>query len=91
MATKTAVPRSFSASGIIQGYHVYQRIWTPHVGERATTVREPGNEHNQFAVEVLEDEMLCTLGHLPQEISKKCFFFIRGRVIGVKVTGLRQK
>ena len=70
---------------------MYQRIWTPHVGKKATTVREPGNQHDRFAVEVLEDEMLCTFGHLPQEISKKCFFFIRGRVIGVEVTGLRQK
>ena len=67
---------------IIQGYHVYQRIWTPHVGEKA------GNEHNRFTVAVLEDETLCTFGHLPQEISKK---FIRGRVISVEVTGPRQK
>ena len=81
-ATTTAVPHSFSASGIIQGYYVYQRIWTPHVGEKA------GYEHNQFTVAVLEDEMLCTFGHLPQETSKK---FIRGRVIGVEVTGPRQK
>ena len=28
----------------------------PHVGEKATTVREPGNQHDQFAVVVLEDE-----------------------------------
>ena len=54
-------------------------------------VGEPGNEHDRFAVAVLEDETLCTFGHLPQEISKKCFFFIRGGVIGVEVTGPRQK
>ena len=37
--------------------HVYQRIWTPHVGEKekATTVREPGNEHDWFALAVLEE------------------------------------
>ena len=32
-----------------------------YVGEKATTVREPGNEHNRFAVAVLEDERLCTV------------------------------
>ena len=74
-ATATAVPCSFSASGVIRGYHVYQRIWTPHVGEKATTVREPGNEHDRFAVAVLEDETLCTVGHLPREISKEYFVF----------------
>ena len=44
-----------SASGVIRGYHVYQTMWTPHVGEKATIVRESGNEHDQFTVAVLED------------------------------------
>ena len=34
---------------------MYQRIWTPHVGEKATIVRGPGNEHDRFTA-VLEDE-----------------------------------
>ena len=42
---------------------MYQRKWTPHVGEKATTVREPGNEHDGFAVAVLGDTTLCTVGH----------------------------
>ena len=50
---------SFSASGVIRGYHVYNM----DTSEKATMVREPGNEHDQFAVVVLEDEMLCTVGH----------------------------
>ena len=63
----------------------------PRIGEKATTVREPGNLHD-YAIAVLEDETLCTVGHLPREISKECFFFIRrGGVIGVEVTGPRQK
>ena len=37
---------------------MYQRIWMPHVGEKATMV---GNENDQFAVAVLEDETLCTV------------------------------
>ena len=28
----------------------------PHVGEKATMVREPGDEQDQFTVAVLEDE-----------------------------------
>ena len=43
---------------------MYQRMWTPHVGEKATTLREPVNVHNRFKVAVLEDETLCTVGHL---------------------------
>ena len=49
---------------------MYQRIWTPHVGEKAITVRESGNKHNQFAVALLEDEMLCTVS------SESLFFFV---------------
>ena len=89
MGTATA---THSVPGMIRGYHVHQRIWTPHVGEKAMTVREPGNSHDCYAIAVLEDETLCTVGHLPREISKECFFFIRrGGVIGVEVTGPRQK
>ena len=61
---------SYSVPGIIRGYHAYQRIWTPFVGEKATTAREPGNEHDRYAVAVLEDETLCAVGHLPRETSK---------------------
>ena len=43
------IPRPFLASGVIQGYQVYQRMWAPYVGEKATTVNEPGNEHDQSA------------------------------------------
>ena len=83
---------SFSVPGIIRGYHVYQRIWTPFVGEKATTTREPGNQHDPYAVAVLEYQTLCTVGHLPREISKECSFFIRRNgVIDVEVTGPRQK
>ena len=37
-------------------------------------VREVENEHDRYAVDVLEDETLCTVGHLPREMSKECFF-----------------
>ena len=43
--------------------------------KKATVVREPGNEHDQFAVAVLEDETLCTVGHLPREIQDS--FYMR--------------
>ena len=56
---------------------MYQRIWTPHVGEKPTTVREPGNEHNRFAVAVLEDETLCTVGHLLLDSFYKRFLIMR--------------
>ena len=61
------------SSGVIRGYHVYQRIWTLHVGEKATMVRELGNEYDRFAIAVFEDETLCTVGHLLWEIYRIAF------------------
>ena len=49
-----------------RGYHVYQRIWTPHVGEKATTVRKPGNEHDRSASNAVK-----------QYASKYCWISIR--------------
>ena len=67
MATARAATHSFSVCSIIRGYHVYQRIWSPYVGEKAMTVREPENEQDHYAVAVLEEETLCTVGHLDIE------------------------
>ena len=54
------------AFSVLRGYHVYQRRWTPFIGEKATTAREPGNQHDRYAVTVLEDQTLCTIGHIPR-------------------------
>ena len=53
---------------------MYQRIWMCHVGEKATTVGKSGNEHDQFAVAVLEDETLCTVSG--ESLVFFCFFLV---------------
>ena len=53
---------------------MHQRNWTPHVGEKATTVREPGNEHDRFTVAVLEFTTLCTVGHFFLVMQDLCLF-----------------
>ena len=35
-----------------------------HLSGEATTTKEPGNEHNRYAVAVLEDETWCTVGQI---------------------------
>ena len=64
----------FCVPGVICGYHVYQRLWTPIIGEKANTAREPGNKHDRYAIAMLEDQTLCTIGHIPREILKECFY-----------------
>ena len=36
----------------IRGYHVYQRIWYPTIGEILGTARERDNTHDRYAVAV---------------------------------------
>ena len=63
----------------------------PHIGEKATTVREP-DEFDRFAVAALEQETSCVVRHIPREISKECYFFLRrGGVIEVEVTSRRRR
>ena len=59
----------------VLGYHVYQRIWNPFMGEVVIAVQEECNTHDRYAVAILEEDTCCSVGHLPHEISKDCFFF----------------
>ena len=68
--------------------HVYQRIWNPFVGEVAIAVREERNTHDRYAVAILEEDTCCSVGHLPREISKECFYFLKmGGAIKLKLLG----
>ena len=83
---------TFIVNYCIRGYHVYQRIWTPVIGEILETVREPDNKHDKYAMAVLEEQTKCIVGHIPQEISSLSSFFIRrGGTIIVQVTGQRER
>ena len=53
--------------------HVYKS--TPEIGEELSTVRETSNTHDRFAVTIRKGTL--TIGHVPAEISKVCWFFLR--------------
>ena len=54
------------------------------------TSQERGDVHDRFAVTVKKDRL--TVGHLPKEMSKLCWFFIRrGGTITCQVTGSRRR
>ena len=76
----------------ILGYHVYHRIWYPIFGEVLGKTRERENEHDRYAVAVLQEETCCVVGHLPHLISRECYFFLRkGGTITAEVTGRRRR
>ena len=76
-------------SSCIRGYHVYQSIWIPSMGEILDCHRERGNAMDRYAVKVLKNDEI--VGHLPKKISTLCSLFIRrGGLIKCEVTGSRR-
>ena len=47
--------RSSRSESSIRGYHVYQQIWNPELGEVAVAVLEDDNTHNCYAVAKVRD------------------------------------
>lgn len=73
----------------IRGYHVYQTIWIPVIGEMLVCAHETANRHDPYAVKVLRSTI--TVGHLPKKISSVCLLLIRrGGTISCRVTGNRR-
>ena len=91
-STPTGMRLPLDVERYIVGYHVYQQIWNSVIGEVAITVREEDNVHDRYAVAILEQDICCTMGHIPCKISKECFYFIKtGGLIKVKITGQRRR
>ena len=62
-------------SSCIRGYHVYQSVWSPIIGEVLGCHRECTNALDRYAICVKKDNEI--VGHLPKEISTVCSLFIR--------------
>ena len=73
----------------IQGYHVYQHIWTPVEGETYSCTREPGNEPDCNGVAVMYEDRV--VDHIPLAISKciSLFLTLLGSLFETKVTEKR--
>ena len=76
----------FKTVSAIRGHHIYKSIWGPETGEILSTKKERNNPHDRFAVAVMKDKL--TVGHIPREISKICWFFLhKGGTIYKEKTG----
>ncbi len=80
--------RSFCVETYVRGYDVYQRMWNPDMGKVDIALLEERNVHDRYAVAILEEDTCCTVGHLPRDISRECFYFLKmGGAIQVEITG----
>ena len=76
-------------SSYIRGYHDYQAVWTPTIGEMLLLKVEPTNPYDDFAVSIVKDGAV--VGHVPKYVSRViCFFLKRVESVGFcEVTGSR--
>ena len=70
---------SFETVSNVKGYHVYQGIWVPKIGETLSTEGEPSNSKDKYAVCAKKNE--CIVEYFP--LGKKgnfattIFYFLR--------------
>ena len=76
--------------GCVRGFHVYQEIWTPVIGECLHCKRERDNAEDRHAVAVCKSVDV-VVGHVPRSISCLCSAFIRrGGTIDCTIEGTRR-
>ena len=80
---------SFSLTTAVRGFHVYQDVWEPTIGEVLSCERDIGNSHDTFAVAIKNSSEV--VSHVPRFFSSICSIFIRrGGEIVCRITGTRR-
>ena len=65
---------TYETASSVRGFHIYQDIWTPVIGEELLCEREEGNPNDRYAVSVLDNSTV--VGHVPRHISTLCSVFL---------------
>ena len=70
----------------IRGFHIYEEVWTPFIGERLGCAGERSNREDLFAIAMKRGTE--TVGHVPRTISCVFTLFLQQRgSISCEVTG----
>ena len=90
MASQGDTTESFILESVVRGHHIYKRIWTPVLGERLQVKVEEDNSNDARAVAVQKCGVV--VGHLPREIARIVWYFLkRGGLGWCEITGRRKK
>lgn len=83
---------TFTLESVVRGHHVYKRIWSPRTGQVLQASAETGNPEDRHAVALKRTGEGVTLGHMPRELSKVSWFFLRhDSGISCEITGRRKR
>ena len=67
----------FTINSCVRGYHIYQSVWTPLIGELLICQTEFGNPSDPYTVAVMYNNTSIVIGHVLRHISTVCHFFLR--------------
>ena len=82
---KMALVGKATVESCVRGFHVYQDVWVPVIGETLLCRRETDNSEDRYAVAYYKSE---EVGHVTWKISHLCAAFLRrGRAMKGTVTG----
>ena len=77
---------AFAFVSAVPGYHVYQDVFTPSIGEKVVAKWEFNNTMDKQALKVVKGDE--TVGHLPRKFSRIVWYFLaRSGEISVEVIG----
>ena len=65
----------FSFNSYILGFHAFKQNWHPVLGRRYSCITEEKNEHDEYAVAVVNDDEV--VGHIPLRLSKMMSMFLK--------------
>ena len=66
---------SLDVQSYVRGYHAYQDIWDPFIGEVLPLEREPNNSEDRFAVAIKRRSDV--VGHLPFNLAPVVSAFLQ--------------
>ena len=66
---------TIEVASCVWGHHVYNRIWTPTLGEELQCITEDSNDSDPYTVAVMKWDDI--VGHVPRRISAACSLFLR--------------
>ena len=85
----TAAHGSMEVESVVRGHHVYKSVWTPVSGEELAVTPEVKNSHDRYVVAVLKNGEV--VGHIPRELSRTFYFFLKhSGEISCVITGKRK-
>ena len=79
---------AYEFDSAVRGFHQYQSIWAPVLGEELLCKHESHNPHDSFAIAVTKDHVV--VGHLPRKYSALFWSFLRSGSITCIITETRR-